>query len=202
MAIYRFNVKFEDFDYVSRDIEIKAIQTFEQLHKAVNDAIGFDGKHPASFFLSDEHWIKGQEISNKIEKKEGKIVPMKNSRMIDFINDPHQKIYFIIESNPFWEFQIELTKITHLESKTEYPRCIKSVGEAPKQYGVTKLGLPKTEFDFLGEDKYEEAEFDADAAEDADPLSADKSEPVAEELAEGGEINLEEESFEDPENEA
>ena len=64
MAVYRFRVSFEEFDEVHRDIEIKSIQTFEQFHYAIQEAIGFDASKPASFFMSNDNWKKGQEITS------------------------------------------------------------------------------------------------------------------------------------------
>src|SRR5437762_2397 len=42
MATYRFRVTFEDYDDVTRDIEIRSTQTFEEFHHAIQNAIGFD----------------------------------------------------------------------------------------------------------------------------------------------------------------
>ena len=43
MAIYKFKITFEDYDEVCREIEIKSNQSFEDLHRAIHAAIGFDG---------------------------------------------------------------------------------------------------------------------------------------------------------------
>ena len=67
MAIYRFRVTYEDHEDVYRDIEIKSIQTFEDLHHAIQEAIGFDKSKPASFYMSDDYWRKDQEITLRAE---------------------------------------------------------------------------------------------------------------------------------------
>lgn len=137
MAIYKFRITFEDYDDVSRDIEIKATQTFEDLHYAIHSYIGFDASKPASFFMSDDYWKKGKEISNRDLKGEDKesVAPMKSARLCDFIIDPHQKIYYLFDPQEKWTFRIELVKIlTTEDNSSPYPKCVRTVGEAPKQY--------------------------------------------------------------------
>ncbi len=161
MAIYKFRVKFEEYDEVVRDVEVKATQTFKDLYDVINEAIGFDGKLLGSFYLSDEHWKKGAEFTNdsaRLEKP--KVRTMKDSKLTAQINDPHQKIYFVMEAEIPWEFQIELIKIVNEEPSTKYPRCIRTAGVAPKQYGKVNLELPPEEFDFIGEEVFTENEGD------------------------------------------
>lgn len=137
--VYRFRVLFEEYEDVYRDIEVKANQTFEDLHHAIQKAIGFDASQMASFYMSDDYWRKGLEItlmdmSDGDEDQEPKVM-MKNSKLRDFIDDPHQKIIYIFDFMALWTFYIELTKILPAEeAKADYPRCIKSGGVAPKQY--------------------------------------------------------------------
>src|SRR5205085_8708558 len=99
MATYRFRVTFEDYDDVTRDIEIRSTQTFEEFHHAIQNAIGFDASKPASFYISDDNWKKGKEITtrNLSEEESEKIASVKNSRLCDFIVDPHQKFYYVFD---------------------------------------------------------------------------------------------------------
>lgn len=152
MAIYRFRVTFEDFDDVSRDIEIRPTQTFDDLHIAIQEAIGFDASQPASFYLSDVNWKKGKEITSRTlaDEENGKISVMAKSRLCDLISDPHQKILYLFDPANTWSFYIELVKILPKEELiAAYPRCVREINEAPKQYGnTTPLVLPvPDEFD-------------------------------------------------------
>jgi len=164
MATYRFRVTFEDYDDISRDIEIRSTQTFEELHHAIHNAIGFDASKTASFFLSDDNWKKGKEITTRdLEDSESeRAVSVRSSRLCDFIADPHQKIYYIFDPGSPWSFRIELVKIMREEEGgVVYPRCIKAIGEAPKQYNtanIATLPVPE-EFDMvMDEDLEEESE--------------------------------------------
>ena len=151
MAVYRFRVTFEDFDDIHRDIEIKSTQNFEDLHHVIHNSIGFDAAKPASFYMSDDYWKKGKEITTRDlnEEEKSKIALMKKARLCDFIADPHQKIYYLFDFIAMWTFHVELTKIiVNEEIGAGYPRCIKVAGEAPRQYGVTNLGAVPDPEDF------------------------------------------------------
>ena len=138
-SVYRFRITFEDYD-VSRDIEIKSTQTFEDFHLIIQSSINFDASKPASFFISTDHWIRGQEISSeeKTDKAGNKIPLLKEARLANFIADPHQKIYYQFDNDTSWTFLIELVKILpQADGIRHYPVCVKTSGDAPKQYKIT-----------------------------------------------------------------
>ena len=144
MAAYRFKVTFEDQEDVYREIEIRSTQTFEDLHNAIQSAIGFDNSKEASFFISDDYWRKGEEISLKSQSG---IRSMAKSKIAGFIEDPHQKILYYFDPEAEWGFYIELLKIIQEDEKVNYPKCSRTVGIAPKQYKDTTLPPPVEEDD-------------------------------------------------------
>ncbi len=143
MAVYVFKVYFEEFEEVVRVIHVKSTQTFEDLHTAIQNAIGFDKSQLASFYLSDDQWKKYDEItlmdmSSEDEDERGvaehKLL-MSKTRLGQIINDPHQKFVYIFDFMELWTFHIELTNILMQEDpKLSYPAVVKSIGKAPKQY--------------------------------------------------------------------
>jgi hypothetical protein len=156
MAIYKFKITFEDYDEVSREIEIKSNQSFEDLHRAIHAAIGFDGKANSSFYMSNDQWHKGKEITlnESTIKDAAKTVLMEKSILKNFIIDPHQKIYYIFNLEKPWTFYIQLLKITINEDPNlQYPLCIKTIGIAPKQFGNTSIipTVANDDLDFLNE---------------------------------------------------
>lgn len=200
MAIYKFRVTYEDHDDVYREIEILSDQTFEHFHLAIQTAIGFDNTQSASFYMSDDYWRKGQEITLKEEdlkgegpnKKPKKL--MSKSKMAGFIDDPHQKMVYVFDFKVYWTFCIELIKINLDGPKGDFPCCSKSAGLAPKQYKKVNLPLPGEEHDedddekgskekiFTSEEGYDQPGGDED---DDDPLiegddDTDASDPEAE----------------------
>ncbi len=203
MAVYRFRVAFEDYDDVVRDIEIRTTQTFEDLHRAIQQHVGFDGSKPSSFFMSDDNWKKGKEITNRTVSENEKVADMSTAKLINFIVDPHQKIYYVFDLPNHWTFHVELVKIVmHPEDGVSYPRCIKSLGEAPKQYGGVITGPPPQPEDFedilIDDEEVEEKEPDFEPiaegvdAEDV-PLGVEQDEEAGIESEDSNEIMGEDE---------
>jgi len=181
MAVYRFRVTFEDHDEVSRDIEIRSVQTLDDFHHAIHSFIGFDASKPASFYLSDDNWKKGKEFTTRELNGDDKerAMTMRSTRLADIIADPHQKIYYIFDPVAQWAFRIELIKImVNEEAGAAYPRCVKSLGEAPKQYGIPVGAIPPPEdVEELPEEilMEEESETETGIEEDEIPVSLDKN---------------------------
>ena len=144
MAVYRFRVCLEDNEDIIRDIDIKSSQNFEQFHLAIQEAFKFDNKHAASFFVSDDYWRKNREITLRkevlpLEPEEIKqgVEPKKlmiDTKIASFIEQPHQRFFYVFDATAQWSFLIELVKLVEENSKLNYPACIRSVGNAPKQY--------------------------------------------------------------------
>jgi hypothetical protein len=173
MSIYRFRVVLEDNEDISRDIEIRSGQTFEELHETIQEAFKFDKKHAASFFVSDDFWRKGLEITLRKEdleldeddirhKREPKKL-MSATKIAKYVDDPHQRFVYVFDPNVQWTFLIELLKIATEDPKVKYPVCVKSVGTAPKQYKQTNMAKGELTPDMamagmLGDNEPEEVE--------------------------------------------
>lgn len=209
-VVYRFKVMFEDHEDVVRDIEITNLQTFEDFHNIIQSSIGFDASKPASFFICTDHWIKEQEIVLEARKdKAGNDLPLMNDSLIkDHINDPHQKMMYIFDYEANWSFFVELSKIIPAaDEKRLYPVCVKSVGDAPKQYkpapvGKVKLSPEDTLASLLLADEImdEEPEEEDDLVED---ILGDTEDGVEEdEIAGMGEEGEEEENSEESEDDS
>ena len=161
MALYRFRIAFEDYDDVVREIDIKSTQTFEDLHRAIHQSTGYNCEYPSSFYISNDQWIKGEEITfmpNQRRIDRG-VVLMDKVKLSSRIDDPHQKFYYTFNFDRPFDFHVELLKIILDETPaTTYPAIVKSVGEAPKQFGnvFNPTVLPPTneDFDFLNEMEY------------------------------------------------
>jgi len=157
MAVYRFRIIPEDHEDVYRDIEIKSNQTFEDFHQAIQQAVNFDNSQMASFYMSNDNWRKGREVTlmdmSDDDDQEPKLV-MHKSIMSDFIDDPHQKMIYVFDFMALWTFYIELIKIIPTpDAKVKYPVCVKSVGAAPKQYKSNVLPPPEEEDELIPKKK-------------------------------------------------
>jgi hypothetical protein len=161
MAVYRFRVSFEDNEEIYREIEIKSTQNFEDFHNIIVQTIGFDNLHDASFHISDDYWRKGDEIGlraldeDEIAKRKRNDQPVKKQmnkcKMASLIDDPHQKFVYVYDPKANWTFLVELVKILLDDAKGSFPKCIKTVGESPKQHKATTVPV-------VEEDEFDEEE--------------------------------------------
>ncbi|MBS1646213.1 MAG: hypothetical protein JST67_02605 [Bacteroidetes bacterium] len=134
MAVYKFRIFFEEDEEVTRDIEIKSSQTFLDFFHIILESIGFDTKQAGSFFVSDEQWRKHDEITLLEEDLEAGVKLMKNAKIATCIEQPNQRFLLLYDKQVQWSFLIELIKLVPEDAKATYPRCIKKMGTAPKQY--------------------------------------------------------------------
>jgi hypothetical protein len=163
MALYRFRITFEDYDDVLREIDVKSNQTFEDLHRAIHQSTGYNPEYSSSFYISNDQWIKGEEITYMPNQKriDRGVALMDKVKLLSYIDDPHQKFYYTFNFDRPFDFHVELMKIILDETPgTSYPAVIKSVGEAPKQFGnviaPTAAPAASDDFDFLNEMSYGE----------------------------------------------
>ena len=191
MAIYRFKISFEDFDDVTREIDIKTNQTFEDLHRAIHRSTGYNAEKPSSFYVSTDNWIKGDEIAilPNQRKIDNGVTLMENSRLSNFIEDPHQKFYYIYNFERPFDFHVELIKIIlENDPNIEYPFLVKSTGEAPKIIDnsnaagfAVSSSAASSDFDFLNEMDFVPEDTEELEAMDGRGIMADEVDEESEE---------------------
>ncbi len=143
MAILRFRVYWEDDESIYRDVVIKHTQNFADLHNCILKSYEFDSKHKATFYRSNDNWLRGREIS--LEKYDDKIYKADPLIMADVtmgseVKDPNQKFIYVYDFNKYWTFMVELINVDKEENKKiSYPSCIRTEGIAPSQYGTKGL---------------------------------------------------------------
>lgn len=146
MAILKFRVYFEEDESVYRDVAIRHSQTFQDLHEAILKSYEFDNKHKATFYRSNDHWLRGREISLDVYEKEYKVAPlmMSETTIASEIKDPNQRFIYQYDFNRNWGFLIELINVSKDENaKLAYPAMVRTEGIAPSQYGTKGLLGPK-----------------------------------------------------------
>jgi hypothetical protein len=142
MAVLKFRVYFEEDDAIYRDIVIKHTQFFSDLHQAILKSYEFDNKHAATFYRSNDQWVRGREISVEKYDKEYKAPPllMHETSIGSEIRDPNQKFVYIYDFAKNWTFLVELINVTKEESsKITYPAVSRTEGIGPQQYGTRSL---------------------------------------------------------------
>ena len=142
MAVLKFRIYFEEDESIYRDILIKHTQTFFDLHETILKSFDFDSKHAATFYRSNDHWLRGREISLEVYDKNYKAPPllMKETTIGSEIKDPNQKFVYVYDFAKNWSFQVELINVTKEENpKITYPSVARKEGIPPSQYGTKSL---------------------------------------------------------------
>lgn len=142
MAILRFRIYWEDDDSIYRDVAIRHTQHFFDLHTAILKSFEFDSKHKATFYRSNDNWLRGREISLEKYDKAYKAEPliMAETAIGSEISNPNQKFIYEYDFNKNWHFMVELIQIDKEENKKlTYPTCVRTEGIAPSQYGTKGL---------------------------------------------------------------
>src|SRR5690606_13728183 len=95
------------------------------------------------------------------------------SRLNRFIDDLHQKFYYVYNFDRPFDFHVQLIKILKEEEGKTYPALFRSIGQVPKLPGAAVLpgetSKKEDEYDFLNE-----TEYGIDEAEDLDMLDEEE----------------------------
>ncbi|MEN9686214.1 MAG: hypothetical protein RLZZ28_2000 [Bacteroidota bacterium] len=169
MAILKFRIYLEEDDAVYRDIVIRHTQHFQELHFAILKAYEFDSKHQATFYRSNDNWLRGREISFAQYEKTYKVDPLLMSEVTigAEIRDTNQRFIYEYDFEKHWIFLIELINVSKEENtKITYPATSRIEGIGPQQYGTKSL---------LG-DKFTDIEEKYDLAEAAEGFGTEGEE--------------------------
>ena len=146
MTVLRFRIYWEDDDQTYRDIELLGNHTFLDFHKAILQAYEFDGKHPASFYESNDKWTYGREISSEVlvNKKDAPALSMLKTPVSALVFLPDQKFMYVYDPAKKWTFMVELIGVSKEEThKRTYPFLLRKEGIAPAQYGIKGVSADK-----------------------------------------------------------
>lgn len=142
MAVLKFRIYLEEDEAVYRDIVIKHKQTFQDLHFAILKSFEFDSKHQATYFRSNDNWLRGREITFERYDKKYVVEPllMESTIIGSEIQDTNQKFIYEYDFAKHWVFLVELINVSKEEnSKINYPAISRIEGIGPQQYGTKSL---------------------------------------------------------------
>ena len=129
--IYRFRIILDVKEDVLRDIEIEETATFEDLHHAITQAFGFLGNEMASFYLSNEEWIQGDEMP--LEAMDPSIESFGEKTLNTVISASQHQLIYVYDFLNLWTFFIELMEVGKVITGTTYPNLIHAEGEVPEE---------------------------------------------------------------------
>lgn len=180
MAGLKFRVLLdsEQQEKVFRDILISDSDNFETFYKAIISAFRFEGDQMASFYISNDEWDKGHEISlMDLSYDDDSIdaIPsvMKDAILKDFIEEPDQKIILVYDFLRMWIFLAEL--VGYDQETPSEPRVLLAMGMAPPEDSkITDLGDDEDfSAELAGEDEDDDEDDDLGFNDYEDGLSED-----------------------------
>lgn len=170
MAALKFRILLdtEQESEIFRDILIDENENFESFYQAIISAFRFEGNQMASFYMSNDEWDKGHEISLMDmnygdEAVDEKASIMSSAILRDFMYESDQKVILVYDFMRMWIFLIEL--IERVDKVVSKPEVLLSVGMAPPE-DSRMANLDEEE-----EDDYQA--LDEDEEEDDDDIFGD-----------------------------
>lgn len=132
--IYRFRIILDnDTDEdIFRDIEIRKTDSLEDFHNTITQSFGFDGTEMASFYLSDDQWNQGEEIS-LFDLSEGTngVKLMNQVTLEEIIDENHRNLIYVYDFLSMWTLLVELAEIVEEAHGTDYPNLMFVHGQIP-----------------------------------------------------------------------
>lgn len=159
--IYKFRMISGDKKVFLRDFEIDSNQTFLAFHQLIQRNLRFDSSQLASFFLADENWNKGLELTLIDMENDGgpAAIPMDSIKIKEIIKERKERllyVYDILNDNLFFT---ELMDIYPPDCAVKYPICSASIGEPPVQLEF----IANSKFSVIDEENFDDlfSEFDS-----------------------------------------
>lgn len=174
--IYKFRLVSDEVDNFKREIEIDADDTFLTLRNAILDSVAYDKSQMNSFFICEDGWEKGKEITLEDMGTDASddVYLMDECILSDFLEDEGQRLIFVFDYLTERSFFIELKKTEPGKNLSE-PLCTLSMGTPPAQFidmdefeqqldekAAKQLEETDVDEDFYGSDQFNEDEFDAE----------------------------------------
>lgn len=134
--IYRFRVILDNDteDDIFRDIEIRKTDTLEDLHNTITQSFGFDGTEMASFYISDDEWNQGEEISLFDMSESINPVKLMNETFLeDVVDQSKTKLIYVYDFLSMWTFLVELAEIVEVTKGVDYPNLMYVHGQIPDE---------------------------------------------------------------------
>lgn len=168
--IYRFRAILDNDteEDIFRDFEIRENDTMEDLHNVITQSFGFDGTEMASFYVSDDDWNQGEEIS-LFDMSDGlnEVKLMNETTIADIVHEAQTKLIYVYDFLSMWTFFVELAEIVEEAQGTDYPNLMYVQGQVPTE-------APEKVFEAENDDDFNEFDDDYDI-DDYDSLDFDEN---------------------------
>ncbi|MCY2687367.1 IS1096 element passenger TnpR family protein [Salinimicrobium sp. TH3] len=164
--LYRFRIILDAEEDVFRDIEIMSENTLEDLHNTILQSFGFDGTEMASFYISDDEWNQGEEISQfDVTEGTGSVRLMNETTLDSVVSETQTKLIYVYDFFSMWTFLVELAEIAEPDPQMDYPNLLFVHGQLPtaapeKEFQAEEDDLSLDYDDDFDVDDYDDLSFD------------------------------------------
>lgn len=157
MGAYKFRVLLdsEKDEEIFRDIIVSRTDNFESLYRAILDAFNFKNEEMASFYMSNEDWDKGHEITlmdMSFGEDTNDTAIMSATTIEKEILEKDQKIILVHDFLKMWIFLIELQE--ERPEKVDKPYVHLSVGDSPDENEKSDDFMMESDYEGDDEDEY------------------------------------------------
>lgn len=170
--IYKIHFMSEEVDNFKLTFEASSEATFLDLHKAILAAVGYPDDQMTSFFMCNDRWEKGQEVTlvEMPDTFDYDNMTMENTHLDELLYEAKQRMLYVFD--PMYErcFFGSLTKVE--PGNMEGVKLTEKRGKAPQQL-QTEDPVAKTtssdldlDNDFFGNDAYDEGDIDSEGFQD------------------------------------
>jgi hypothetical protein len=140
MNLFKLRIEPEESGSFFIEVEIRADQTFKDLHDFLVKTLNLKGDELASFFVADENWQKYEEITlldmsgdedQKLEENDEThiIYLMSKTRMDTFVSNVNQNLLYEYDFLQMHTFFIEVVQIKQPDNRMNYPRIANQSGQ-------------------------------------------------------------------------
>ncbi len=128
-----------------RLVQIGSGDTFEDLHRIIQNTSNFDQSQLASFFLADDNWKKQIEISLlDSDKSNRRVISMRKTKLYEYISEIGQKLVYVFDFFNERYFYVEL-KEKLMKTDLKEPFVAYEKGSSPSQFLINDLENPDVE---------------------------------------------------------
>lgn len=178
--VYRFIMLSDENDFFRREIQIDSEATFLELNDFILDSLKYSKAEMTTFYLCDEEWNKGQEITLMdmgVSSSEYDSYLMESTRLEELLEDKGDRLLFVFDMLSERAFFMELAELKPGQS-LDKPIVTIAEGKAPEQTSSWELaetrqvggGTPVMDEDLFSDEELDLDDLDPEGFTDLDSL--------------------------------
>lgn len=136
--VFHFLVLSGENEEFVREILIDSDSTFLELHSAIQASVGYDDGQLTSFFMSDEEWEKGLEVTMMQMDEQSESLLMDETKLCDHIDAVKDRLIYTFDFFGNRGFFVEVLGIAK-EGDVKKAVCVRTEGDAPEQLMIDDL---------------------------------------------------------------